>query len=160
MKGVRNLVFEFQGLLRGSKLTNLRVKKNETVAVNSIFHLNTLKDSLKISDTLKLIHSLNPSIVVLVEQEGSRSSRSFLSRFLECLHYFAAMFDSLDDFLPLESLERFSVKKNHLRKEIKSILNYYKYFTNCPRNDKMETWKGRIEGHGFGGMRLSSKSLI
>ncbi|KAG5245706.1 scarecrow protein [Salix suchowensis] len=136
----------FQGLLRGSKLTNLRVKKNETVAVNSIFHLNTLKDSLKISDTLKLIHSLNPSIVVLVEQEGSRSSRSFLSRFLECLHYFAAI------------LERFSVKKNHLRKEIKSILNYYKNDTNCPRYDKMETWKGRIEGHGFGGMRLSSKT--
>ncbi|KAB5529959.1 hypothetical protein DKX38_020040 [Salix brachista] len=159
-KGVRNLVFEFQGLLRGSKLTNLRKKKNETVAVNLVFHLNTLKDSLKISDTLKSIHSLNPSIVVLVEQEGSRSSRSFLSRFMESLHYFAAMFDSLDDFLPQESSERLSIEKNHLGKEIKSILNCDKYDANCPRYDKMETWKGRMEGHGFAGMRPSSKSLI
>ncbi|KAG5233249.1 scarecrow protein [Salix suchowensis] len=159
-KGVRNLVFEFEGLLRGSKLSNLRKKKDETVAVNLVFHLNTLKDSLKISDTLKSIHSLNPSIVVLVEQEGSRSSRSFLSRFMESLHYFAAMFDSLDDFLPQESSERLSIEKNHLGKEIKSILNYDKYDANCPRYDKMETWKGRMEGHGFAAMRPSSKSLI
>lgn len=159
-KGFRNLVFEFQGLLRGSKLINLRKKKNETVAVNLVFHLNTLNDSLKISDTLKSIHSLNPSIVVLVEQEGSRSPRSFLSRFMESLHYFAAMFDSLDDFLPLESSERLSIEKNHLGKEIKSMLNYDKDDANCPRYDKMETWKGRMEGHGFAGLKLSSKSLI
>ena len=87
-KGVHNLVFEFQGLLRGCKLTNLRGKGKEIVAVNSIFHLSILKDSLKISNTLKSIHSLNPSIVVLVDQEGSRSSFSFLSRFMESLHYF------------------------------------------------------------------------
>ncbi|KAJ9146010.1 hypothetical protein P3X46_028331 [Hevea brasiliensis] len=161
-KGFRNLMFEFQGLLRGSKLINLRKKKNETVAVNLVFHLNTLNDFLKISDTLKSIHSLNPSIVVLVEQEGSRSPRSFLSRFMESLHYFAAMFDSLEDFLPLESSERLSIEKNLLGKEIKTMLNYDKdnNDSNCPRYEKMETWKGRMESHGFSGIKLSSKSLI
>jgi hypothetical protein len=159
-KGFRNLVFEFQGLLRRSKLFNLRKKKNETVAVNLVFHLNTLNDSLKISETLKSVHSLNPSIVVLVEQEGSRSPRSFLSRFMESLHYFAAMFDSLDDCLPLESSERLSIEKNHLGKDIKRMLNCDKDDANCPRYDKMETWKGRMEGHGFAGIKLSSKSLI
>ncbi|CBI18535.3 unnamed protein product, partial [Vitis vinifera] len=108
-KAFRNLVFEFQGLLRGSKLTNLRKKKNETVAANLVFHLNTLTSFLKISETLKSVHSLNPSIVILVEQEGSRSPQSFLSRFMESLHYFAAMFDSLDDCLPLEKSGGFRV---------------------------------------------------
>ncbi|KAF2297443.1 hypothetical protein GH714_023685 [Hevea brasiliensis] len=162
-KGFRNLVFEFQGLLRGSKLINPRKKKNETVAVNLVSHLNTLNEFLKISDTLKSIHSLNPSIVVLVEQEGSRSTRSFLSRFMESLHYFAAMFDSLEDCLPLESSERLSIEKNHLGKEIKSRLNYDRCNdtdSNCPRYEKMEAWKGRMESHGFSGIKLSSKSLI
>ncbi|KAG8660769.1 hypothetical protein MANES_02G190600v8 [Manihot esculenta] len=164
-KGFRNLIFEFQGLLRGSsKLMNPRKKKNETVAVNLIFHLNTLNEFLKLSDTLNLIHSLNPSIVVLVEQEGIRNPGSFLSRFMESLHYFAAMFDSLEDCLPLESSERLSVEKNHLGKEIKSMLNYDKdnndNDSKCSRYEKMETWKGRMESHGFSGIKLSSKTLI
>ncbi|CAL5333558.1 unnamed protein product [Camellia sinensis] len=159
-KGFRNLVFEFQGLLRGSKLINLRKRKNETVAVNLVFHLNTLNSFMKISETLRSVHSLKPSIVVLVEEEGSRTPRSFLSRFMESLHYFAAMFDSLDDCLPLDSSERLSIEKNHLGKEIKKVMNYEKDDTNCPRYEKMETWKGRMEGHGFAGLKLSSKSMI
>ncbi|TXG53150.1 hypothetical protein EZV62_022319 [Acer yangbiense] len=158
VKGFRNLVFEFQGLLRGSKLINLRKKKNETVAVNLVFHLKTLNNSFKISDTLKSVHSLNPSIVVLVEQEGTKNPRSFLSRFMESLHYFAAMFDSLDDCLPLESTERLGIEKNHLGKEIKSMLNYDK--EEAIRYEKMESWKTRMERHGFEGMKISSKSLI
>ncbi|KAL7246642.1 hypothetical protein ACSBR2_001694 [Camellia fascicularis] len=159
-KGFRNLVFEFQGLLRGSKLINLRKRKNETVAVNLVFHLNTLNSFMKISETLRSVHSLKPSIVVLVEEEGNRTPRSFLSRFMESLHYFAAMFDSLDDCLPLDSSERLSIEKNHLGKEIKKVMNYEKEDTNCPRYEKMETWKGRMEGHGFAGLKLSSKSMI
>ncbi|CAK9155507.1 unnamed protein product [Ilex paraguariensis] len=159
-KGFHNLVFDFQGLLRGSKLVNPRKKKNETVAVNLVFHLTTLNNFSKISETLKSVHSLNPSIVILVEQEGSRSPRSFLSRFMESLHYFAAMFDSLDDCLPLNSTERLSIEKNHLGKEIKSFMSYDKDDMNCPRYERMETWKGRMEGHGFGGVKLSSKTLL
>ncbi|XP_022772395.1 scarecrow-like protein 21 [Durio zibethinus] len=160
----RNLVFEFQGLLRGPmiKLINLRKKKNETVVVNFVSHLNTLNNFLKISETLKSVHSLRPSIVILVEQEGSRSPRSFLSRFMESLHYFAAMFDSLDDCLPLESAERLSIEKNHLGKEIKTMVNCDKdeETKSCTRYEKMETWKSRMESHGFEEMKLSSKCLI
>ncbi|XP_059630325.1 GRAS family protein RAM1-like [Cornus florida] len=159
-KGFRNLVFEFQGLLTGSKLVNLRKKKNETVAVNLVFYLNTLNSSSKVSDTLKYVHSLDPSIVVFVEQEGSRSPRSFLSRFMESLHYFAAMFDSLDDCLPLDSAERLSIEKNHLGREIKSVMNCDKGDAGCPKYEKMETWKGRLESHGFVGVNLSSKCMI
>ncbi|XP_050231948.1 GRAS family protein RAM1-like [Mercurialis annua] len=171
-KGFRNLGFEFQGLLRGSSknlitminnINNLKKKKkNETVAVNLVFHLNTnlMNEFLKLSDTLKSIHSLNPSIVTLVEQEGHRNTpRSFLSRFMESLHYFAAMYDSLDDCLPLDSLERLNIEKNHLGKEIKAMLNYDEDDV-IGNYEKMEMLKGRMESHGFGGMKLSSKSLI
>ncbi|XP_050366024.1 GRAS family protein RAM1-like [Argentina anserina] len=160
-KGCRNLVFEFQGLLHGSNLINLRRKRNETIAVNLVFHLNSLNNNMKISDSLKSVHLLNPSIVMLVEQEGSRSPRSFLSRFMESLHYFAAMFDSLDDCLPLESAERLNIEKNHLGKEIKSMLNYENIKEDHRKTEKStETWKARMESHGFEGINLSSKSKI
>nr|AZZ09408.1 PINNATE PENTAFOLIATA1 [Lotus japonicus] len=160
-KGFHNLVFEFQGLLRGSRVINLRKKKNETVAVNLVSYLNTLSCFMKVSDTLGFVHSLNPSIVVLVEQEGGRCSRTFLSRFTDSLHYFAAMFDSLDDCLPLESAERLRIEKKLLGKEIKSMLNYdVDGVGDCPKYERMETWKLRMENHGFGGMKISSKSMI
>ncbi|KAG8378386.1 hypothetical protein BUALT_Bualt08G0132100 [Buddleja alternifolia] len=141
-KSFRNLVFEFHGLLRGSKLVKLKKKKNETVAVNLLFHLNSLNTFSKISETLKYVYSLNPSVVVLVEQEGSINAHNFLPRFMESLHYFAAIFDSLDDCLPLDSAERLSIEKNHLGKEIKCVINYDKENEKCARQNcclKLET---------------------
>ncbi|PQM40938.1 scarecrow-like protein 23 [Prunus yedoensis var. nudiflora] len=58
---------------------------------------------------------------------------------MESLHYFAAMFDSLDDCLPLESAERLSIEKNHLGKEIKSMLNY--------DNERCKLFENRKEGN-------------
>ncbi|XP_027103057.1 GRAS family protein RAM1-like [Coffea arabica] len=160
-KSFRSLNFEFQGLLRGSMLGSLRRKKSETVVVNLVLHLNTLNNVSKISETLKCVNLINPSIVVMVEHEGSRTPQNFLSRFMESLHYFAAMFDSLDDCLPVNSANRLSIEKNHLGKEIKSVMNYDKDHVNIsPRYERMETWKGRMESHGFSGAKLSSRSLI
>ncbi|XP_077247591.1 GRAS family protein RAM1-like [Tasmannia lanceolata] len=158
-KGCSNLDFEFEGMLRGSKDVSLRIKKNETVAVNLVFFLHTLGSSSQISDELKSVYLLNPSIVVLVEQEGSRRPKSFLSRFMESLHYFAAMFDSLDDCFPIESAERMSIEKNHLGKEIKCMINCDKDEENHQRYESMEAWKGRMERIGFRGFKLSSQSV-
>ncbi|KAK4359003.1 hypothetical protein RND71_021232 [Anisodus tanguticus] len=165
-KGSRNLSFEFQGVLSGSKLSNLTKRKNETLAVNLIFHLNSLSTYSKISETLKDAHDLCPSIVTIVEQEGCKSPQNFLPRFMESLHYFAAMFDSLDDCLPIDSIERLSIEKNHLGKEIKNVLNYdHKEGGNNniyspSRYEQMETWKGRMESHGFLGTPLSCKNIM
>lgn len=158
-RGCHNLDFEFEGLLRRSKPIRLTVRKNETVVVNLVLYLHTLSSTSLISDTLKLVYSLNPSLVILVEQEGSRNNRTFLSRFMESLHYFAAMFDSLDDCLPPDSVERLCIEKNHFGKEIKDMINCEKDEEYRMRYEKLETWKKRMEGVGFGGVRLSSRSL-
>ncbi|XP_009792508.1 GRAS family protein RAM1-like [Nicotiana sylvestris] len=159
-KGFRNLSFEFQGVLSGSKLSNLIKRKNETLAINLIFHLNSLSSYSKVSHTLKEVHNLCPSIVTIVEQEGCKSPQNFLPRFMESLHYFAAMFDSLDDCLPIDSIERLSIEKNLLGKEIKNVLNYEKNNNFLSRYEQMETWKGRMESHGFLGLPLSSKNIM
>lgn len=84
-----------------------------------------------------------------------------MSRFTDSLHYFAAMFDSLDDCLPLDSAERLRIEKKVLGKEIKAMLNYYDVDgVDCPKYERMETWKARMESHGFKGTEVSSKALI
>ncbi|KAJ7953809.1 Transcription factor GRAS [Quillaja saponaria] len=194
--GFHNLVFEFQGFLRGSNINYLnlvnlmRKRKNETLAVNLVFHLSTLSNFLKISDTLRFVHSLNPSIVLLVEQEGifpstntttTSSRRSSCFSLMESVQYFEAIFDSLDDCLPRESTERLSIEKNFLGKQIKSMVNFYgdrnemdqdyldggvnvmmeSHYCNTPkRYESMETWKTRMLCHGFVGTEMSSKSMI
>ncbi|PWA99286.1 Transcription factor GRAS [Artemisia annua] len=160
-KTYKNLIFEFKGMLRSNcALKSIRKKKKETLVVNLVFYLNSLCNISHISETLKWINILNPSTVVLVEQEGGRSPRTFLSRFMEFLHYYAAMFDSLDDFLPLDSPQRLQIEKNHLGKEIKRLMDFDNDEANSPKYERMETWKARMESHGFEGMSLSSKSII
>lgn len=166
-KGFRNLSFEFQGVLSGSRLSNLTKRKNETLAINLMFHLNSLSTYSKISETLKQVHDLCPSIVTIVEQEGCKIPQTFMPRFMESLHYFAAMFDSLDDCLPIDSIKRLSIEKNHFGKEIKNVLNYdHKEGGNnnsniySSRYEQMETWKGRMESHGFLGIPLSCKNIM
>lgn len=159
-RSFQNIEFEFHGLLRGSNLKNLRKNENEIVAVNLVFHLSSLIDVLKISDTLSAVNALNPSIVVLVEREGSRNSCGFLSSYVDSLHYYAAMFDSLDDCLPLESVERLCIEKNHLGREIKEAMCCENEKVNYSRFEMMETWKGRMESHGFSGVGMSSRASI
>nr|GMD52108.1 scarecrow-like protein 21 [Ipomoea batatas] len=162
-KGFRNLSFEFTGLLLDSidyytlAKTKTKTKTHETVAVNLAFYLNRLPN---FSDTLRSVHLLSPSVVTLVEQEGCRSPRNFLSRFMESLHYFAAMFDSLDDCLPIDSPERLSIEKNYLGNEIKRAMTNNGSEELVPRYEKMDTWKARMESHGFCGVRLSCKNVM
>ncbi|GAA0138784.1 hypothetical protein LIER_42551 [Lithospermum erythrorhizon] len=169
-KGFRNLVFEFRGMLsqgcnneNNLEFLRLRRKKNETLAINIIFNPNMVRGSTRFinsmsSETLRVIHSLDPSIVTMVEKEGSSGRngyQNFLGTLMESLHYYAAMFDSLDDCLPYGSIKRLSIEKNHLGKEIKDVI------INCGDSDnKSETWKSRMERHGFEGIKLSSKCLI
>lgn len=158
-KGCSNLEFEFDGVVRGVKPISLRLKRNETIAVTMMLYLHTLGSDDQISDALKTLSGLNPSVVVLVEQEGSWNPRNFLSRFMESLHYFAAMFDSLDDCLPPDSAERLSIEKNHLGKEIKWMVNCDKAGKNYRLCERWETWKKRMEGVGFSGIKFTSKSV-
>ncbi|XP_020246353.1 scarecrow-like protein 21 [Asparagus officinalis] len=159
-KGCNNLFFEFKGNLRGLGQRNIEVKKDETLVVNLVFYLQSLMSSNEVSATLNYIKLLNPSLVVLVEKEGSRISRSFfLSRFMESLHYFAAMFDSLDDCLPADSIDRLSIEKNHLGREIKYIVTNEERENNNLKNERLETWKKRMESNGFEGIKLSSRSI-
>ncbi|XP_057989151.1 GRAS family protein RAD1-like [Hevea brasiliensis] len=52
------------------------------------------------NSVLQMIHALSPKVLVLVEQDSSHNGPFFLGRFMEALHYYSAIFDSLDAMLP------------------------------------------------------------
>ncbi|PKA46979.1 Scarecrow-like protein 21 [Apostasia shenzhenica] len=163
--GCRNLRFEFEGRMKNQEQSMIiKVNQNATLAVNLVFYLHTLKNYAEISSALQLINAMNPSIVTLVEKEGTcrKNQPGFLSRFMEYLHFFAAMFDSLEDCLPAESKERLEIERNHLGMEIKEAVLLARGGVgegeglNC---ESLERWKEVMRKNGFEGKAMSSRSV-
>lgn len=76
----------------------------EALAVNSVNCLHRLlTDHRTLSplvDLLRTIYAWSPKTVTIVEHEASHNGPTFLCRFLEALHYYSAIFDSLEATLP------------------------------------------------------------
>jgi hypothetical protein len=71
--------------------------------------------------TLSLLRRLSPTVITLVEQD-LRHEGSFINRFVEALHYYSALFDSLGATHADQSPQRHIVEQQLLSCEIKNIL--------------------------------------
>ncbi|KAI4997154.1 hypothetical protein ZWY2020_052496 [Hordeum vulgare] len=95
-------------------------RRREAVAVHWLHH--SLYDVTgNDSNTLNLIQRLAPKVVTMVEQDLSHSG-SFLARFVEAIHYYSALFDSLDASYGEDSSERHVVEQQLLAREIRNVL--------------------------------------
>ena len=59
---------------------------------------------------LRLVESLSPKVVTLIEQESNTNTAPFLPHFLETLDYYSAVFETIDVVLPRENKERVNVE--------------------------------------------------
>lgn len=64
---------------------------------------------------------LRPKVVTIVEQDLSQAG-SFLGRFVEAIHYYSALFDSLGASYAEDSNERHVVEQQLLAREIRNVL--------------------------------------
>ncbi|KAH1129408.1 hypothetical protein J1N35_000786 [Gossypium stocksii] len=112
------LPFQFAPLndsLRELTLDKLGVKSGEALAFISILNLHTLlaeddsvdahfshnktngiKDSKQMFRFLSTIRSSSPKLFFLVEKEADHNLNKLVDRFVEGLHYYSAVFDSVD----------------------------------------------------------------
>ncbi|PWZ05421.1 Protein SCARECROW [Zea mays] len=98
----------------------LGVTRREAVAVHWLHH--SLYDVTgSDSNTLWLIQRLAPKVVTMVEQDLSQSG-SLLARFMDAIHYYLALFDSLDASYGEDSPERHVVEQQLLAREIRNVL--------------------------------------
>ncbi|KAH8964775.1 hypothetical protein BDL97_04G083600 [Sphagnum fallax] len=81
-----------------------------------------------LDNILLMIRNMNPKLVTLLEVEAdyyhhNNSSNNFLARFVEALHYYCALFDTLEATLPRESSQRTEIENTVFASQIKQIVS-------------------------------------
>ncbi|KAI3666766.1 hypothetical protein L6452_41803 [Arctium lappa] len=151
------LPFEFSAV--ADKVGNLnperlKVSKREAVAVHWLQH--SLYDVTgSDTNTLWFLQRLGPKVVTVVEQDLSHAG-SFLGRFVEAIHYYSALFDSLGSSYGEESEERHVVEQQLLSKEIRNVLA----IGGPSRSGEMKfnNWREKLEQCGFKGISLAGNA--
>lgn len=105
-----------------------------------------------------MIRDQAPNIVTLVEQEASHNGPYFLGRFLEALHYYSAIFDSLDATFPADSAQRAKVEQYIFAPEIRNIVSC-EGPERFERHERLEKWRKIMEGKGFKSVALSPNAV-
>ncbi|KAK2648075.1 hypothetical protein Ddye_015564 [Dipteronia dyeriana] len=138
-----------------SNLENLRpndikISENEVLIVNSILQLHcVVKESRgALNSVLQKIHELSPRVLVLVEQDSSHNGPFFLGRFMEALHYYSAIFDSLDAVLPKYDTKRAKMEQFYFAEEIKNIVSC-EGPARVERHERADQWRRRMSRAGF-----------
>ncbi|KAK3405063.1 hypothetical protein EUGRSUZ_K01320 [Eucalyptus grandis] len=132
----------------------LNVSKREAVAVHLLQH--SLYDVTgSDTNTLWLLQRLAPKVVTVVEQDLSHAG-SFLGRFVEAIHYYSALFDSLGASYGEESEERHVVEQQLLSREIRNVLA----FGGPSRSGeaKFTSWREKLQQAGFRGVSLAGNA--
>ncbi|CAN4079073.1 unnamed protein product [Withania somnifera] len=152
--------FEFHPV--GEELEDLKPQMfnrriGEALAVNSVNRLHRVPGNC-IDNLLGMIRDQAPNIVTIVEQEASHNGPYFLGRFLEALHYYSAIFDSLDATFPGDSSQRAKLEKYIFGPEIMNIVSC-EGMERVVRHERLEKWRRVMEGKGFKGVPLSANAV-
>lgn len=163
-----NVEFDFRGVM-ADKLEDIKpwmfqVKPGEVIAVNSVLQLHRLlytdasTGSSPIDVVLKSIGSLRPKIVTIVEHEANHNGPLFLDRFVEALHYYSTMFDSLEacNVLP-HSIEKL-LAELYIQKEICNIVAC-EGPCRVERHETLSHWRMRLGRAGFRPTHLGSNAF-
>ncbi|KAI4341355.1 hypothetical protein MLD38_026087 [Melastoma candidum] len=136
--------------LENLRLEDIKVEDGEKVIVNSILQLHcVVRDSMGALNTvLQAIHKLSPKVLVLVEQDSSHNGSFFLGRFVEALHYYSTIFDSLEATMPRYDTRRAKVEQFYYAEEIRNIVSC-KGLGRVERHERVDQWRRRMSRAGF-----------
>ncbi|XVE84194.1 hypothetical protein DITRI_Ditri16bG0150600 [Diplodiscus trichospermus] len=155
-----HIPFEFHPIgeqLEDIKLHMFNRRVGEALAINTVNRLHRVPSNC-LENLLAMIRDQAPNIVTLVEQEASHNGPYFLGRFLEALHYYSAIFDSLDATFPPDSVQRAKVEQYIFAPEIRNIVAC-EGSERVERHERLEKWRKIMEGKGFKGVPLSANAV-
>ncbi|KAL8475895.1 hypothetical protein ACS0TY_028525 [Phlomoides rotata] len=194
-----NMEFELNFVdvgLRELTLDMLKVKPGEALALVSVLTLhvllaeddrvnafgrsinNQVNGCNRMQDFLEMVKLIGPKVVLLVEQESNHNSTRLVDRFVEGLHYYSALFDSIDTtFGEISCSDRMALE-DMFGKEIENIVagdgverkerheRYAKWAVRLSRaglrpvrlwTETMEEARKVVEAYGPGGFKISSE---
>ncbi|KAI3456559.1 hypothetical protein Pfo_013222 [Paulownia fortunei] len=154
--------FEFHGAAMSGcevQLENLQVRHGEALAVNFPYILHHMPDESVSTENhrdrlLRLVKSLSPKVVTLVEQESNTNTATFFQRFCETLDYYTAMFESIDAARARDDRQRISAEEHCVARDVVNIIA-------CEGTDRVERhelfgkWRLRLTMAGFSPVQLS-----
>lgn len=135
-------------------LASLKVRPGDALAVHWLQH--SLYDVTgSDSRTLHLFQQLKPTVLTIVEQDLSHAG-AFFDRFVEALHYYSALFDSLGASHAESSEERLAVEQQLFSSEMKNIVA-----VGGPARTgevKFDSWKAVMSSAGFKQVSLAGNA--
>ncbi|CAN1152960.1 GRAS family protein RAD1 [Linum perenne] len=151
--GSLGLSFEFMYIrssLENLKPEHFEVQDGEAVVINSILQMHcVVKESRgALNSVLQVLNELSPKAFVLVEQDSNHNGPFFLGRFMESLHYYSAIFDSLDSMLPKYDTRRAKIEQFYFADEIKNIVSC-EGSARVERHERADQWRRRMSRAGF-----------
>lgn len=157
-----NVPFEFQDTAMTAcevERQHLRVQPGEAVVVNFPFVLHHMPDESVSTENhrdrlLRLVKSLSPKVVTLVEQESKTNTSPFFHRFLETLDYYSAMFESIDVARPRDDKQRISAEQHCVARDIVNMIAC-EGIERVERHELLGKWRSRFMMAGFTPYRLS-----
>ncbi|XP_047325953.1 scarecrow-like protein 1 [Impatiens glandulifera] len=157
------LPFEFHAVPSKIQLVSpamLNCIPGETLIVNFAFQLHHMPDE-SVSTVnhrdrlLRMVKSMNPKLMTVVEQDMNTNTSPFLQRFSEAYDYYSAVFDSLEATLPRDSPDRLNVENQCLARDIVNVVA-------CEGEERIERyevagkWRARMTMAGFVSCPMSS----
>ncbi|TKY68587.1 DELLA protein GAI1 [Spatholobus suberectus] len=139
----------------------LNLRKGEALFINSILQLHKyVKESRGyLKEILLSIKKLGPTALTVEEQDTNHNGPFFLGRFLESLHYYSAIFDSLQACMPRNSQHRMKIEGLHFAEEIRNIVAY-EGPDRIERHERVDQWRRQLGRAGFQVMPLKCTSQV
>ncbi|XP_057754237.1 scarecrow-like protein 13 [Arachis stenosperma] len=158
--------FEFHSAaMCGSEveLENLVIRPGEALAVNFPFVLHHMPDESVTTENhrdrlLRLVKSLSPKVVTLVEQESNTNTSPFFQRFVETLNYYTAMFESIDVARPRDDKQRISAEQHCVARDIVNMIAC-EGPERVERHELLGKWRSRFSMAGFSPCPMSSSAM-
>ncbi|KAI3470747.1 hypothetical protein Pfo_027410 [Paulownia fortunei] len=122
--------FEFNAIAQKwetIKLEDLKIDKDEVLAVNCLYRFRNLLDETVIVNSprntvLNLIRKMNPAVFVLGIVNGAYNAPFFITRFREALFHYSSFFDMLDANIPREIHERMLLERTVFGREAMNVI--------------------------------------
>ncbi|KAL2932190.1 Scarecrow-like protein 13 [Bienertia sinuspersici] len=135
------------------KRENLRIRPGEALAVNFPYMLHHMPDESVSTENhrdrlLRLVKSLSPRIVTVVEQESNTNTPPFLQRFVETLDYYTAIFESVDVALARDDKKRINAEMHCVARDIVNMIAC-EDAERVERHEPFGKWKARLSMAGF-----------
>ncbi|KAG7021415.1 DELLA protein RGL1, partial [Cucurbita argyrosperma subsp. argyrosperma] len=148
--GVQVEVLAVEGNLENLRPQDIKLHDGEALVITSIFQMHgVVKESRgALTSVLRMIYDLSPKALVLVEQDSNHNGPFFLGRFMEALHYYSAIFDSLDAMLPKYDTRRAKIEQFYFAEEIKNIVSC-EGMARVERHERVDQWRRRMSRAGF-----------